>query len=321
MDEPALHPAWRRWALDNLLLGAPAEALTAALVAQGVPEALAAAATQVDPLLLELARARLAQRGQLHALLSAQEPEELPSLEAPTREFSRQHVSTLRPARLRGVAADWPALGWSFQGLAERLGGVEVEVWDTRGAPPADGVRRSERFRRVPFDAFLEAIQERPRDDLYLLSRNRNLRGPLRPLLEDLGPQRAPLDPARAEGNSRLWIGPEGSHTRLHHDRSHILFVQLLGRKRLWLVSPASLALLDDVRGVYAALDARDGIPGAHVHSLELGPGDAVFLPAGWWHQVLALSPSISASFTNLEGLGDNHFAEYRLDPEVLGGR
>lgn len=287
-------------------------------MAQGVPEALAREATQADPLLLDLARARLAQRGQLHALLSAHEPASLPTLDAPTQEFLRQHVSTLRPARLRGVAAGWPALGWSFEALAARLGELEVEVWDARGAPPEDGVRRPERFRSLPFGAFLDAIQERPRDDLYLLSRNRNLRGPLSPLMQDLGPQRAPLDPARAAGNSRLWIGPEGSHTRLHHDRSHILFVQLVGRKRLWLVSPASLSLLHEVRGVYAGLDAREGIPGAVVHSLELGPGDAVFLPAGWWHQVLALSPSISASFTNLEGVADNHFADYRLDPEVL---
>jgi ribosomal protein L16 Arg81 hydroxylase len=29
---------------------------------------------------------------------------------------------------------------------------------------------------------------------------------------------------------------------------------------------------------------------------VELAPGDAVFLPTGWWHQVVALEASISVS-------------------------
>jgi ribosomal protein L16 Arg81 hydroxylase len=31
-------------------------------------------------------------------------------------------------------------------------------------------------------------------------------------------------------------------------------------------------------------------------HCVDLAPGDAILLPVGFWHQVLALSPSISVS-------------------------
>ena len=37
------------------------------------------------------------------------------------------------------------------------------------------------------------------------------------------------------------------------------------------------------------------GLPG---HEVELSPGQALFIPAGWWHEVDALDVSISLSVT-----------------------
>ena len=35
------------------------------------------------------------------------------------------------------------------------------------------------------------------------------------------------------------------------------------------------------------------------VHEVLLHPGEALFIPVGWWHQVLAVDTSISLAFTN----------------------
>ncbi|MEA2663776.1 MAG: hypothetical protein QOI11_720, partial [Candidatus Eremiobacteraeota bacterium] len=36
-----------------------------------------------------------------------------------------------------------------------------------------------------------------------------------------------------------------------------------------------------------------------HAMRFDVGPGEALFIPVGWWHHVTALDASISLSFTN----------------------
>jgi ribosomal protein L16 Arg81 hydroxylase len=93
--------------------------------------------------------------------------------------------------------------------------------------------------------------------------------------------------------------------TPLHHDTTSIVFHQIYGSKRFLLVSPFETALLRRARGVYCDVDPEH--PGRHpelsgvsIPSVELDPGDALFIPVGWWHHVRALEASISLSFTNL---------------------
>ena len=38
-------------------------------------------------------------------------------------------------------------------------------------------------------------------------------------------------------------------------------------------------------------------------------PGDTVFLPLGWWHQVSALDVSLSFSYSNIAVPNHYHFA------------
>ena len=38
-----------------------------------------------------------------------------------------------------------------------------------------------------------------------------------------------------------------------------------------------------------------------HVHTVEIGPGDTLLIPVGWYHRVTALSASISLSLNGFE--------------------
>jgi ribosomal protein L16 Arg81 hydroxylase len=42
------------------------------------------------------------------------------------------------------------------------------------------------------------------------------------------------------------------------------------------------------------------------VIDVEIGPGDLLFLPVGWWHHVRGLETSITMTFTNF--VFDNDF-------------
>ena len=54
------------------------------------------------------------------------------------------------------------------------------------------------------------------------------------------------------------------------------------------------------------SFDPEGAGPYSYVINPTIGPGEAIFLPVGWWHHVEALDVSISMSFTNFDA--DNDF-------------
>ena len=103
--------------------------------------------------------------------------------------------------------------------------------------------------------------------------------------------------------------------TPLHHDTTNILFCQVWGKKRVTLVSPLHAPLLDTASAYYSTLNlelprTRRNLAaqGARLLDVDLGPGEALFIPAGWWHHVRSKSVSISVSLTNF--VFPNSFAQ-----------
>jgi [histone H3]-dimethyl/trimethyl-L-lysine36 demethylase len=103
------------------------------------------------------------------------------------------------------------------------------------------------------------------------------------------------------------WVGPAQTVSCLHYDRPHNLLVQVCGWKYVRLYSPEQTPRLSPLPGALSNTSAvrlgcsRDtvmhpDIVAAPFVDTVIGPGDALYIPPGWWHYCEALTPSWSVS-------------------------
>ena len=225
-------------------------------------------------------------------------------------EFLEEFYAANRPVILGAIAQDWPARTWSPDYLKKIVGSATVEV-QARRTENADFERFKEAHRiDMPFDAFIDRVTMQGGNDLYLTAFNARSNGPtLAPLNDDLRTVRGLLDDTDAGRHGMLWLGGAGTFTPLHHDLTNNLLVQITGRKHVVLVSPAETPRLYNDQHVFSRvadilapdLDLKRFplLDGVRYQALELAPGDALFIPIGWWHQVRSLDFSASVTFTN----------------------
>jgi hypothetical protein len=320
----------RAWIVENLLAGVAERRLVEGLAAQ-VPRARAArevAAIARSPLLPVCAQlARRARRLELVAAIGRSHARGAPERTQVERrttpsadEFFRDYWAAHRPVVLTDATARWPALRkWTPAFFRRRFGGETIEITANREADPFYDMNFRAHRRRMRMDRFIDRVLAAgTSNDLYMVSNNHTMRRPrFRALLGDIRPPRDLFEPL-TPGATSLWIGPAGTITPLHHDTTNILFAQLHGRKRIELVSPQETALLlDPVHGFYSPVDL-DGLAAAPHPALQqllvkqvvLAPGDALYIPAGWWHRVTSLDVSISFSLLGFRR--PNDFDWYR---------
>lgn len=108
-------------------------------------------------------------------------------------------------------------------------------------------------------------------------------------------------------GPPRFWIGPARTVTPLHSDYDDNIFAQLWGRKRIFLVPPHHDAFLysQEANPVLFGSPFDPEAPDFERFPLArqaaplevvVEPGDMLYVPAGWYHQVRALTFSLSAN-------------------------
>jgi ribosomal protein L16 Arg81 hydroxylase len=309
---------WQRWAAATLLSGSSVEEVAARMAAEGLDaaEALevcraitaspAFAAGQWSQQRLRKLESQLDVRRQLADLAPAPStPEVRRDLSA--EEFLHSYYATNTPVRLDGLADSWPALSrWSPSYFSDLLGEQSVEVMAGRDSDP-DYERQAGTHRtRMPLRSFVDKIQQAS-NDLYLTANNHLLKSPgAARLWDDFAVDDRYLDPDRTEGLVFLWLGPQGTLTPLHHDVQNVLFVQVFGRKRFHLISPLETHCVANSVGVFSDVDLLRPDPvrhprfaSTHAMRFDVGPGEALFIPVGWWHHVESLDVSASLSFTN----------------------
>jgi hypothetical protein len=319
---------WQVWLATNLADRIPESTLVEVLVKElGLDHAVAARQVAVyrDAPGVEAARSVADRLHKLESLLEVQhvlarmarEAGDVPRLARLDRDaFLRDHYSRNVPAFAEGWAAVWPALQhWTPAALAQRHGDEMVEVMAARQADPAYEINHHSHRQHVMLRDFVSWCTGNHSNDAYLVANNRLLDRPgMRSLLTDLDPMPDVLDADRLAGNAFLWLGPSGTVTPLHHDVDNVLFVQVYGEKTITLASPMQSHRMYNSTSVYSDVDAK--VPDLARHPLFAGvnlmritvrPGDVLFIPVGWWHQVESTSVSVSVSFVNF--IYPNEFA------------
>jgi hypothetical protein len=220
------------------------------------------------------------------------------------------------PVVLRGLVAEWPVCSASAKGMVSLAGylkaldhGAAVNTFvgpsTIAGRYFYDDAMRGFNFDRhtIPFvqviDKLLE-IAETP-NALSIYSGSIGADG----LLPRFAAENAmPLLPNEVE--PRLWLGNR-SRIAAHYDMSHNLACAVSGKRQFTLFPPDQIGNLYvgpldfNMAGQPASLvdfaapdfdrfpKFRDALSAAIIIDLE--PGDALYLPALWWHHVEAAGP------------------------------
>jgi hypothetical protein len=325
---------WRQWIAENRLRDCTPESMLQTMVGAGLDadeSRLAIARMEIEPAFRAARRMQQVQRklesvvGNMQKLWETSPRygvvEKRPS---PSRdEFIERYVQGCRPVVLTDVARDWPAMTrWSPEDLKRRFGHLTVEIQDGRNADPRYEENKLEHRRMVPLGPFVDRVLAGgPTNDYYMTANNEALRRPeFAPLLSDIGRLPAVCDPAQLPQRSSFWFGPAGTLTPLHHDTIMLFHTQVVGRKRWRLISPLETPKLYNYNNVFSPIDVDR--PDLHRYPLfgqvtmldvVVEPGETMFLPLAWWHQVVSMDVSLSFSYTNLDV--PNHYT-YQ-NPEI----
>ncbi|MFI9365444.1 cupin-like domain-containing protein [Kitasatospora sp. NPDC053057] len=235
-----------------------------------------------------------------HVEVVASFPEE-PILRAP--------VLTTTPLIIRNTPALGPMHQWTPEYLSERLGDREVPV----SIADADGGFRYKPEARQglhfePMRGSRLATEFRDTASGRRLSMQQmSIPGALPELRDDL--VIPPYIPTDVISDINLWMASESSNTPLHYDNMNNLFAQLDGKKRFMLFNPSQSELLYpgalDIRTRHLSsvdvntpdLEKYPRFAQAEYWEAVVEPGDLLFIPAFWWHQVSAPDISVSVNY------------------------
>jgi hypothetical protein len=332
----AVDQEWRRWVAENVLLNNEPLSMVEAMVRAGVDRATAMREVQaaIDHPYIRAARrldAKIQKRDWVlecyrRSARQATTHGKVPRMPKLSRQaFLDNYYALNRPVVMTGAMDDWPAMTrWTAEELKRRFGDRVVSVQANRDSDANYEVNSDKLRSEMRFAEFVDITETGGETNNYYITANNSETNTetLKDLWKDIIPFPEYLrdDPAN---RGFFWFGPKGTVTPLHHDLTNNFMAQVRGRKLVRLVAPYELPSLYNNRHCYSAvnLDKIDYnqfplFRNVAVIDVEIGPGDLLFLPVGWWHHVRGLDTSITMTFTNF--VFDNDFYSiYRTYQEI----
>jgi ribosomal protein L16 Arg81 hydroxylase len=224
-------------------------------------------------------------------------------------QFLTRYYAANRPVLIDGLVNNWAALArWTPEYLRATIPDALVQVMVDRAIDEDYEINSEQHKATMRMDDYVDRVlASGTGNDVYLTANNHFFENPdVARLLVDFDIPAPYLDSDTTTGTVFFWFGPGGTITPLHHDIINVLFIQVFGTKKFTLVpSLATHRVYNDI-GVFSRLDRDltdlDSYPlfaGCRRYDLTVGPGQALFIPVGWWHRVESVQTSISMSFTN----------------------
>lgn len=231
---------------------------------------------------------------------------EIPTVHAidPDQFFNDYHHRNLL-VKLTGLVDHWPAMQrWTMDYLADKIGDAMVELQGQRQSSDDYEMTKDNHKRHVKFSEFVALLrQTESSNDFYITAYNDTInKQALAPLWEDVGD--ISLLKSCGGNDGFFWMGPKGTITPFHHDLTNNLLLQISGRKRVTMVAAYDSAHMRNHLHCFSGWTSPDeiralGEAAPKLWQCDIGPGEAIFLPVGWWHYVEALDHTIGMSFTN----------------------
>lgn len=231
-------------------------------------------------------------------------------------DFLENYYATNTPVIITDIMSEWPALNsWKPEYFQKKYGDIMVEIEFTSQPIKTDNKlfkyfekRLKNNQKLLPLGDYVDmVVNGASGNDYYMTANNHNLeKEEMKPLLEEIVVFPEYLDKNKIDKKIFLFFGPPGTTTPLHYDPFNSLFSQVYGRKQLKLISPNQTPFLYNQIGNFSDVDCENPSFDKHplfknvtVMDIIVEPGETLFIPVGWWHEVKALDISISVSFSN----------------------
>lgn len=214
------------------------------------------------------------------------------------KEFRKNYLSKGIPVVLEGFAKSWNCVkSWTPDSLSERFGNDKLILIDddsyeltyTNLKEVLYAMEIGDKSKYSRFNTLLYDHPELKKDfDFKWMQKARNL--------------------LSSGKTMQVFLGAKDSHTKLHAASEHNLFTQVYGSKHWYLISPKLDPILRplNIRAPYfhtdfdpANIDYKK-FPAAKfidIYECTLKPGDVLFNPPSYWHQIYNPEASIGVGF------------------------
>lgn len=224
--------------------------------------------------------------------------------ELTTDYFRNNYLKKSKPLIIQNYSNLFPAgKTWTFEYLKKKLGSYKVGIFDNR-------VKTSTAYVKphfyMPFSEYLEIIQKNEETPFRIFLFN---------MFKEFPELRKEFPtPVIMEGIlgkiGFAFFGGKNTTVRFHYDidASNVLMTQLIGCKRVILVSPeynkliyklpfSSFSLIDPDKPDLNSFPALKYVKG---YDFTLYPGDALFMPSRFWHFNTYLEGGMAVSYRSM---------------------